>query len=96
MKEITIEGLPERASLDDEFSLGNKKYTLGEFAMDSAEARKQNDGEHSLDRRIAHTQIYQKGDKTVMTIYGNEKDYEHMQAYAKSTIIPALIMRWGS
>ena len=95
MKEVTIEGLPDRASLDDELSVSNKRYTLGEFAMDSAEARKQNDGEHSLDRRIAHTQICQKGGKTVMTIYGNEKDHEFMQIYAKSTIIPALIMRWG-
>ena len=41
MKEVMIEGLPKRATLDDEFRMGNKTYMLGELIMDSAEGKKQ-------------------------------------------------------
>ena len=52
MREVTIEGLPERATLNDKIKVDNRMYTLGEFAMDSTEARKQDDGEQSPYHRI--------------------------------------------
>ena len=81
LKETTIVGLPSRVSLDDIIKRGNKNHTLGEFIMDSKEARTQENGEHNPFRIIEHVHIQYNGEEAEMVIIGRVCNTNRIEKY---------------
>ena len=63
--------------------------------MDSKEARRQENGEHSSFCIIEHVHIHRKGEEAEMVIIGGVCNTHQMEKLLQETIIPMLATRCG-
>ena len=89
LKRIKLEGLPLGLSLDTKI-VSKNSCTIGEFILDSQEARQQNGGEIGLIRHITHAHINQRENDSTITLYSPDIDNKWMKSFTIKHLIPTL------